>query len=70
MSHTPAADDTILYVTGSHPRMRQLDVTDAHVVELLTGITSVILSRRRAGMEAGLAALEMQAALNTLVSGS
>ena len=50
------------------PRVRQLDVRDDHVAELLAGITDLILARRRVGLPIGLPALEMQAALTVMAA--
>jgi hypothetical protein len=55
------------YRHRTSPRVRQLDVRDDHLVELLAAIGDLILTRKRMGMEAGLPALEMQAAITALV---
>jgi hypothetical protein len=68
--HADISHDDVLahdYVTMA-PRYRQLDVRDDHVLELLTGITSVILHRRNAGLPIGLPALEIQAALTVMAA--
>ena len=66
--HADMSHDDLLapdYATIA-PRYRQLDVRDDHILELLTGITSVILHRRNAGLPIGLPAQEMQAALTAM----
>jgi hypothetical protein len=50
------------------PRYRQLDVRDDHAVYLLTLVADDLLRLRRLGVQAPLHVLEMQAALNVMVS--
>jgi hypothetical protein len=45
------------------PRIRQLDVRDDHVLELLTAITEIIRQRINVGIPVGLPAQEMHSVL-------
>ena len=54
--------------TDTTPRIRQLDLRDDHVVYLLTLVADDLLQCRRLGVPASAAQMEMQAALNVMVT--
>lgn len=67
-SPIPAEDILAAAFAVASPRVRQLDVRDDHLLYLLTLVGDDLLRTRKLGVPAPLVALEMQAAINAMVT--